>query len=50
MPLRSTIKKITPLMGLQRNQLLALLTGVQYSVAALETWGALKSAVSPLSI
>lgn len=37
-------------MDLQRNQLLALLTGMQYSVAAVETWGALKSVVSPLCI
>lgn len=31
-------------MGLQKNQLLTLLMGVQNSMAAVETWGSLKSA------
>lgn len=31
-------------MGLQKNQLLTLLMGVQTSVAAVETWGSLKAA------
>lgn len=30
-------------MGLQKNQLLTLLMGVQTSVAAVETWGSLKA-------
>lgn len=43
-PLRSTIKNITALIGLQKNQLLTLLMGVQNNMAAVETWGSLKSA------
>lgn len=37
-------------MDLQKNQLLALLMGMQYSVAAVETQGSFKSAVPLLCI